>query len=236
MGVQSNGKWLFDWPVDYPHKLTRGFINDGNGLDIVTDTVRTFGLKPIYAAESGTVDQIQHWDGKTKTGMGSYGNMVRINHGMYDGHTLQTRYAHMSKLLVNKGESVYPGDIIGYMGSTGNATEEYLNFEVIWNGKLYNPLDWLDDNFIVCSSVVNGKYHSVKYNNFIIAGPISSVDLPKVVVPIIKYSSVTNGTYSYVKRDNANNLYYINAGPLSSRGITKVTDLLKELNIHYITE
>ena len=60
MGIQSNGEWLFDWRVDAPHKLTRGFINDGNGLDIVTDTVQTSGLKFIYAAESGTVDQIQY--------------------------------------------------------------------------------------------------------------------------------------------------------------------------------
>ena len=59
MGIQSNGEWLFDWPVDAPHQLTRGFVNDGNGLDIVTETVQTSGLKPIYAAESGRVDQLQ---------------------------------------------------------------------------------------------------------------------------------------------------------------------------------
>ena len=71
MGIQSNGEWLFDWPTDAPHQLTRGFINDGNGLDIVTETVQTSGLKPIYAAESGRVDQLQYWNGKTKTGMQS---------------------------------------------------------------------------------------------------------------------------------------------------------------------
>ena len=200
MGIQSNGEWLFDWPVDSPHKLTRGFINDGNGLDIVTDTVQTSGLKFIYAAESGTADQIQYWDGKTTTGMQSYGNMVRINHGVYDGGILQTRYAHMSKLLVKKGQSVYRGQIIGYMGSTGNSTGQHLHFEVIWNGKRYNPLNWLDDNFIN------------------------------------KYPSVANGLYHSVKRDSTVNLYYINAGPLSSGDFKKVTDLLKELNIKYTTK
>lgn len=186
MGIQSNGEWLFDWPVDVPHKLTRGFINDGNGLDIVTDTVQTSGLKFIYAAESGTVDQIQYWDGKTKTGMQSYGNMIRINHGVYDGGVLQTRYAHMSKLLVKKGQSVYRGQIIGYMGSTGNSTGQHLHFEVIWKGKRYNPLNWLDDNFTnKYPSVANGLYHSVKRDStvnlyYINAGPLSIGDFKRV--------------------------------------------------------
>lgn len=200
MGVQSNGEWLFDWPTDAPHQLTRGFVNDGNGLDIVTTTVQTSGLKFIYAAESGTVDQLQYWDGRTKMGMQSYGNMVRINHGVYDGGLLQTRYAHMSKLLVKKGHNVYRGQIIGYMGSTGNATGQHLHFEVLWKGVRYNPLNWLDNNFVN------------------------------------KYVSVANGIYKSVERDNAVNLYYINAGPLSSGDFKKVTDLLKELDIQYTTK
>lgn len=200
MGVQSNGEWLFDWPVDAPHKLTRGFINDGNGLDIVTDTVQSSGLKPIYAAESGYVDQLQYWDGRTKTGMQSYGNMVRLNHGQFDAGLLQSRYAHMSRILVKQKQNVYRGQIIGYMGATGNATGQHLHFEVIWKGKRYNPLNWLDDDFVN------------------------------------KYASVVNGAYKSVVRDSAVNLYYINAGPLSSGDFEKVTDLLKELKIQYTTK
>lgn len=186
MGVQSNGEWLFDWPTDAPHQLTRGFVNDGNGLDIVTTTVQTSGLKFIYAAESGTVDQLQYWDGKTITGMQSYGNMARINHGVYDGGVLQTRYGHMSKLLVKKGQNVYRGQIIGYMGATGNATGQHLHFEVLWKGKRYNPLNWLDNDFVnKYVSVTNGAYHSVERDNvvylyYINAGPLSSGDFKKV--------------------------------------------------------
>jgi murein DD-endopeptidase MepM/ murein hydrolase activator NlpD len=200
MGVQKSGEWLFDWPVDGQAMLTQGFINDGNGIDIVTNAVQMNGLEFIHAAESGTVDQLQYWDGRTKTGMQSYGNMVRINHGVYDGGVLQTRYAHMSKLLVKKGQNVYRGQIIGYMGSTGNATGKHLHFEVLWKGRRYNPLNWLDNNFVN------------------------------------KYASVVNGVYKSVERDNAVNLYYINAGPLSSGDFKKVTDLLKELNIQYTTK
>ena len=187
MGIQSNGEWLFDWPTDAPHQLTRGFINDGNGLDIVTDTVQTSGLKPIYAAESGRVDQLQYWNGKTKTGMQSYGNMVRINHGVYDGGILQTRYAHMSRILVKQGQNVYRGQIIGYMGSTGNATGQHLHFEVIWKSKRYNPLNWLDNNFVnKYASVANGVYHSVKRDStvnlyYINAGPMSNGDFKKYI-------------------------------------------------------
>ena len=200
MGIQSNGEWLFDWAVDAPHQLTQGFINDGNGIDIVTTTVQSTGLKPIYAAESGFVDQLQYWDGKTRTGMQSYGNMVRINHGTYDGGVLHTRYAHMSKLLVKNGQNVYRGQIIGYMGTTGNSTGQHLHFEVIWKGKRYNPLNWLDDDFVN------------------------------------KYASVANGIYKSVKRDEPRHLYYISAGPLSSGDFKTVTDLLKELRIHYTTK
>lgn len=200
MGIQKSGEWLFDWPVDGQAMLTQGFINDGNGIDIVTNAVQMNGLKFIRAAESGTVDQLQYWDGRTKTGMQSYGNMVRINHGVYDGGLLQTRYAHMSKLLVKKGQNVYRGQIIGYMGSTGNATGQHLHFEVLWKSKRYNPLNWLDNNFVN------------------------------------KYAGVANGIYKSVERDSAVNLYYINAGPLSSGDFKKVTDLLKELDIQYTTK
>ena len=200
MGIQSNGEWLFDWPVDGKATLTRGFINDGNGIDIVTNAVQMTGQKPIYAAETGTVDQLQYWDGRTKTGMQSYGNMVRINHGVYDGGLLQSRYAHMSRIFVRKGDNVYRGQIIGYMGATGNATGQHLHFEVLWKGKRYNPLNWLDNNFVN------------------------------------KYASVANGAYKSVVRDSAVNLYYINAGPLSSGDFKTVTDLLKELNIQYTTK
>lgn len=187
MGIQSNGEWLFDWPTDAPHQLTRGFINDGNGIDIVTTTVQTTGQKPIYAAETGTVDQLQYWDGKTKTGMQSYGNMVRINHGVYDGGLLQSRYAHMSKIFVKKGDNVYRGQIIGYMGATGNATGQHLHFEVLWKGKRYNPLNWLDADFVnKYVSVANGAYKSVVRDStvhlyYINAGPMSIGDFKKYV-------------------------------------------------------
>lgn len=199
MGIQKSGEWLFDWPVDGQAMLTRGFINDGNGIDIVTNAVQTYGLKPIYAAEAGQIDQLQYWDGKTKTGMQSYGNMARINHGIYDGGTLQSRYAHMYKVLVKKGQNVYRGQIIGYMGSTGNSTGQHLHFEVIWKGKRYNPLNWLDGDFVnKYASVANGAYKSVKRDSvtnmyYIDAGPLSAGDF-KTVTELLKKLSINYTT------------------------------------------
>ena len=164
MGIQSNGEWLFDWPVDGKATLTRGFINDGNGIDIVTNAVQTSGLKPIYASEAGTVDQLQYWDGKTKTGMQSYGNMVRIRHNNYNGSKLETRYAHLKEYLVKNGQHVYEGQLIGYSGATGNCSGPHLHFEVIYHDCRVNPLNWLDDNFICSTQTVMrhlGSYHSV---------------------------------------------------------------------------
>ena len=111
-------------------------------------------IRPVYAAEDGTVDQTQDWDGHTRTGMQSYGNMVRIKHANYKNKTLQTRYAHLSSYCVKYGQRVKEGEIIGYSGVTGNVYGAHLHFEVILGGKRTNPLTWLDDDFTTASSSV----------------------------------------------------------------------------------
>ena len=84
-------------------------------------------IRPVYAAEDGTVDQTQDWDGHTRTGMQSYGNMVRIRHAPYKGGVLQTRYAHLSNYCVKYGQRVKEGEIIGYSGVTGNVFGAHLH-------------------------------------------------------------------------------------------------------------
>ena len=152
----SNGEVLLHWPLDL-HVLTQGwYYNDGSlhqGADWRTQNGTDY-KRPIYAAEGGTVDQTQNWDGHTKTGMQSYGNMVRIKHAPYKGKTLQTRYAHLSSYCVKVGQKVKEGELIGYSGISGNVFGAHLHFEVILNGKRTNPLVWLDNDFTTASSQV----------------------------------------------------------------------------------
>ena len=64
----------------------------------------------------------------------SYGNYVIINHG--NGY--QTLYAHASRLNVHVGQAVSQGDVIAYVGSTGNSTGNHCHFEMSYNGALFS--------------------------------------------------------------------------------------------------
>lgn len=149
----SNGEVLLHWPLDL-HVLTQGwYYNDGSlhqAIDLRTQIDNMY-IRPVYAAEDGTVDQTQDWDGHTRTGMQSYGNMVRIKHANYKNKTLQTRYAHLSSYCVKYGQRVKEGEIIGYSGVTGNVYGAHLHFEVILGGKRTNPLTWLDNDYTLAT-------------------------------------------------------------------------------------
>ena len=82
---------------------------------------------PIYAAASGYV-QVAGWS------TGGYGNYVIIYHGkMSDGNTYSTLYAHMRSVATSAGKYVKQGELIGYVGTTGNSTGNHLHLEV-WKG------------------------------------------------------------------------------------------------------
>ena len=149
----SNGEVLLHYPLDL-HVLTQGWYYNNGSLHQAADwrtQNETDYKRPVYAAEDGMVDQTQDWDGHTRTGMQSYGNMVRIKHAPYKSMTLQTRYAHLSSYCVKVGQQVKEGELIGYSGVTGNVFGSHLHFEVILNGKRTNPLTWLDDDFTLAT-------------------------------------------------------------------------------------
>ena len=158
----TNGEVLLCWPLTQ-HIITAGWTyNDGSAHNAID--LRAAVGTPVYAAEDGTVDQVQTWDGHTKTGTQSYGNMVRLRHDDYKSNRLQTRYGHLSKICVRIGEHVEEGQLIGYSGATGNVQGAHLHFEVICGGIRYNPLHWLDADFLCASSAVQthlGNYISV---------------------------------------------------------------------------
>lgn len=107
------------------HPIT-GRVARHNGIDIPAP----YGT-PIYATADGTVGRAQR--------LGGYGNYVEIEHG----NAIETRYGHMSRFVVQSGQHVKKGDIIGYVGSTGRSTGNHLHYEVRIDGAPVNPLPFV---------------------------------------------------------------------------------------------
>lgn len=91
------------------------------GIDIVGDD-----NKDVYAVEAGKVTMISVWDGKTKKGTQSYGNLVVVT----DANSCRHYYAHLKSITVSKGQAVQVGTKIGVMGNTGNSFGAHLHYEV----------------------------------------------------------------------------------------------------------
>ncbi|MGK6318950.1 M23 family metallopeptidase [Sphingomonas sp. DT-204] len=99
-----------------------GYMRMHKGLDIAAP----YGA-PIRAAMAGVVQMAGR--------AGGYGNFVRLAHA----GGLATGYGHMSKIAVRAGQRVSPGQVIGYVGSTGLSTGPHLHYELTRNGVPINP-------------------------------------------------------------------------------------------------
>ena len=109
-------------PFGYREDPFTGEIDYHNGTDIAAPN----GTQ-ILAAAAGTVtiaNGIDPWGG-------SYGYHIKIDHG----NGLETLYAHCSAICVTPGQQVQQGEVIGFVGSTGNSTGNHLHFEVWVNGE-----------------------------------------------------------------------------------------------------
>ena len=85
---------------------------------------------PIYASGNGKIYRAQR--------SSTFGKVVYIDHG----YGYKSIYAHMSKMVVRRGQQVRRGDIIGYVGSTGLSVAPHLHYEVHKNGKALNPISF----------------------------------------------------------------------------------------------
>jgi len=86
---------------------------------------------PVYTAAAGTVIHAG-WKGK-------YGKLVEIDHG----NGVVSKYGHLSKVLVKKGEKVSHRTKVGLVGSTGRSTGAHLHYEISVNGKTKNPMKFI---------------------------------------------------------------------------------------------
>lgn len=87
---------------------------------------------PVYATADGIVSRAERT-------YGGYGNLVQLEHGK----GLETRYGHLSQILVHDGQRVHRGDLIALVGSTGRSTGSHLHYEVRIDGRAVNPMPFL---------------------------------------------------------------------------------------------
>lgn len=154
-GTSGSGFW---WPIGSATTRTVGgkLFADGTPVNVGYDP--TFGRRfhpvyhewrthtgldlhgsmgdPIIAVQDGTVVVSQ------KTDNGGYGIYVDIDHG----NGIKTRYGHMSRNIVNVGEVVKQGQVIGYVGSTGTSTGPHLHFEVRVNDEAVDPEKYINSS------------------------------------------------------------------------------------------
>lgn len=70
---------------------------------------------------------------------GGYGNMVEIDHG----GGITTRFAHLSKIIAKKGQTIAKGDVVGNTGNTGRSTGPHLHYEIRVNGRAIDPMNFI---------------------------------------------------------------------------------------------
>ncbi len=123
--------------VTQPYNYKASSKSGHGGIDIVGDDDKT-----VYAVEAGMVTMVSLWDGRTKTGTQSYGNLVVVTDSAGKRHF----YAHLQSIAVSKRQSVSVGTKIGIMGNTGNSFGAHLHYEVrtgSGTSTRVNPADYI---------------------------------------------------------------------------------------------
>lgn len=110
----------YGWRIDPVYKIQRFH----EGMDFTCPV----GTK-AYVTGDGVVEEVNY-------SFSGYGNEVVVNHG----YGYKTRYAHLSKSMVSRGQKLKRGDVVGYTGNTGKSTGPHLHYEVLKNGQAVNPV------------------------------------------------------------------------------------------------
>jgi murein DD-endopeptidase MepM/ murein hydrolase activator NlpD len=122
------------WPVE--GQITGSFgeridpFNGEGAFHSGVDIASAYG-QPVIAPADGVVEFADF--------LGGYGKMIILDHG----HSITTRYGHLSGLTVVSGQNVRRGDTIGYVGLTGRSTGPHLHYEVRINDTPVNPHKYL---------------------------------------------------------------------------------------------
>lgn len=162
----------YSWSFTYTPPVTSGFkypfprtlhtsYTGHSGTDWPGNSVGNSARIPVIGA--GTVSAVYDTNYNT-TGMGNAGAnepiwrgiCVVVNHGVIDGNTIYSLYAHLSSRAVNVGDTVSAGQGIGVIGNTGYSSGTHLHFEVNINGNRRPTnsvpsgytvtMDWMDSH------------------------------------------------------------------------------------------
>ena len=136
----------FMWPVAGYYTISSPFgqRKSGNhtGMDIAGPGISG---RPILAIADGVVYMAQtSWTSSMgKSGYASYGNFCAVNHGTMTIKGSSAKYvafyAHATKIIVSVGQTVKQGQVLGYVGTTGNSTGPHLHIGIQKNGAWVNP-------------------------------------------------------------------------------------------------
>ncbi len=118
---------------------------------------------PIYATADGVVSESGY-------NSGGYGNLIKLDHG----RGVETRYGHLSALLVSDGQRVSRGQLIGRMGSTGRSTGSHLHYEVRIEGKAVNPIPFMKSTDYLLAMQKGGGNASMDSHQVALGGPQSA--------------------------------------------------------------
>lgn len=192
--------------------ITQSYKASHGGIDMVGEG---HTLDYIIAHSDGTVKQVQTGkvNAKGSKGLESYGNFVKIEHE----NGFSTLYAHLEYVdgSIYDGKYVNKGEVLGYMGESGNAYGRHLHFEVRKNNVRIDPTPYIDKDFTentqntsnledVARDVIRGVYgngeerkqklENAGYNysevqaivNKMLNGSSNSVNLEDVAKDVIK--------------------------------------------------
>ena len=118
---------------------------------------------PIYATADATVVEAGY-------NSGGYGNLIKLNHG----RGIETRYGHLSSLMVSPGQRVVRGQQIGRMGSTGRSTGSHLHYEVRIDGRAVNPIPFMKSTDYLLAMQKSGAGAPMDGHHVALGGPKAS--------------------------------------------------------------
>ena len=123
-------KYPFYHPIQTANRFTSGYGPRWGRMHNGTDFAAPHGT-PIRSTADGVVTYVG-WQS-------AYGRLIKIKHDF----GIETRYAHLSKFRVKKGQRVSRGQHIGDMGNTGRSTGTHLHYEIRIGGKPINPMKYI---------------------------------------------------------------------------------------------